>query len=356
MNNIYRTSKKLFFKEEFEKKSQKQRKIEKIGTKKQNSKISFSSNVNVMLLRPIYPNLAVPLRDHITMYPAKVPLTPFKTPKITFENVLLPNFLIYKPELLTPIHNQGDCGSCWAFATCSVLADRLRVKSNIINEFSVQNLMACFERNGCDGGHPEEACLWLSKQQVPLIDIKKAKYRQEKGGYVSTECNKNDALSFVAKNSVFSIVDFIEENNYNKNTLNENINNMKKALYLTGPFYCAISVYDDLYEYDGLSIYKKGRNSTLFGGHAIEIIGYCDKGVDKRMGFKESGYWICKNSWGLNWPSGTALSGYFMVEMGKNMCGIESRCGFADCYSFLGKNEEINIKEYRYESYNDYMR
>lgn len=361
-----RLSKKQFFKEEFGKKSHKQKKMEKIGTKKSNSKTSLSSSVNVMLLRPIYPNLAVPLRDHITMYPSKVPLVPFITPLYEFnKNYSLPKFLLYKPENLTPVFNQGDCGSCWAFATCSVLADRLKLQTNILYDFSVQNLMACFERNGCDGGHPEMACIWLENTQNPLISSKTSKYVQERGGYVNTNChkdknfhkNKKENFAVVLQNSTYSVAEFIPEENYDKVILKNNIDNMKRALYETGPFYCALSVYDDLYEYDGLSIYKKGRNATLFGGHAIEIIGYCEKGVDKRMGFKESGYWICKNSWGLNWPLETALTGYFMVEMGRNMCGIESRCGFADCVIY-NENEKTKdyIKENRFESFYDYMK
>lgn len=133
---------------------------------------------------------------------------------------------------------------------------------------------------------------------------------------------------------------------------------MKRALYETGPFYCAMSVYDDLFDFTGLEIYRKSKNASLIGGHAIEIIGYCEKGIDKRRGFKDSGYWICRNSWGKDWPTQTELDGYFMIEMGSNMCGIESRCGYADA-ELIGVYDpdakEMTLDEMRYTNYDEYI-
>jgi C1A family cysteine protease len=64
----------------------------------------------------------------------------------------------------------------------------------------------------------------------------------------------------------------------------------------------------------------------MLGGHAIEVIGYCEPDTDKRIGFEDMPYWICRNSWSKDWPIGTNDNGYFAIKMGDNMCGVESRC------------------------------
>ena len=69
---------------------------------------------------------------------------------------------------------------------------------------------------------------------------------------------------------------------------------MKMQLYTQGPFVGSISIYRDFLNFKGDSVYKKNSNDFI-GGHAIEIIGWCNPGIDLRKGF-EDGYWICKNN------------------------------------------------------------
>jgi C1A family cysteine protease len=344
------------------------KKNNKLGDKKTrnlNSEvIGQGKTVQVAFVRPIIPNLIVPLRDQVQTWVVKVPLTPFRAPFVELPPLKsgesLPNFLLWKPELLSPIRNQGACGSCWAFATCDAISDRMMIKYGGLfrKNLSVQQLLSCFEPEGCDGGSPEEACFWLQDTQTPLYTESSFKYKSSSGGYVNIKCPKKFVGNAVRVKSTVSIVEYIEEEGYDKKVLRKNIENMKRALYETGPFYCAMSVYDDLFEYTGLEIYRKHKHASLIGGHAIEIIGYCDKGVDKRYGFKDSGYWICRNSWGLDWPTQTQLDGFFMVEMGSNMCGIESRCGFADgdvIGLFNPDEQEMTLNEMRYTNYDDYI-
>lgn len=300
--------------------------------KKKRLIIGEAKTIRVSNLSQIFPNI-IPLRDQIRFWPANVPLTPFRAPFLKLPvDKPLSNFLLYKPEFLSPVRNQGDCGACWAFALCDSITDRLciltgsRFKSNL----SVQQLLECFEPNGCEGGSPEESALWLAKQKFYLTLESEQPYRQSSGGVVSRACRTSDPkLIKVSVSKAYSIVEFIDEVGYDPKILETNISNMKYELQEGGPFYCAMAVYDDLFTHSGLQPYSRSLGANFIGGHAIEIIGYCEKGVDKRKGF-EDGYWFCRNSWGQDWPLQTTMSGFFMVTMGKNMCGIESRCGFAD--------------------------
>lgn len=342
----------LIQKENFEEPGQKKKK------KISKDLIGREKMVHVANLVPIFPNIAVPLRDQVHTWIVNVPLTPFKAPLVKIPKVdkIFP-FLLYKTQYLTPIRNQGDCGSCWAFALCDQLADQAMIMSGGLfrENLSVQQLLECYKKDGCDGGSPENASMWLEEKGVELATEKEYPYREYSGGYVNGTCRKNVKGNKVKvdSGSVASIVEFIPEEKYDEEILKQNILNMKKTLIEKGPFYCAMTVYDDLFTYTGTSVYKKGKNASIIGGHAIEIIGYAEKGVDNRKGFQEA-YWICRNSWGETWPTKSSTPGYFSVKMGVNMCGIESRCGYA-VPKIVGKyaksKEVLKLSDLRFEKF-----
>ena len=288
--------------------------------------------VQSISIRPKFPNLAVPFRKHIRIWKTPVPLTPFKAPLKQLPPLTgaLPDFFIYNPAHLTKVINQGDCGSCWAFMVCDILSNRLMIRSGGVfrHNLSTQQLMACFNREGCDGDSPETAMIWLDQTRTRLHLNSKIPYTQGDGGYVNTSCARKDGVVGIENGSVKSIVQFIPEKNYDKSIMEQNIINMKRELIEYGPFLCAMTVYDDFMSYTGTSVYSR-KSTFIDGGHAVEVIGYCDAGIDPRKGF-EKAYWICKSSWGDAWPTESNTPGYFMIEMGKNMCGIESRAGIAE--------------------------
>lgn len=338
--------------------------IEMFGSKSgKKDMLGRAKMIHAINLHPVFPNI-IPMRDQVHTWVVKVPLTPFRAPIITLPALpvgqKLPSFLLYKMEYLTPVRNQGECGACWAFAACDMLSDRAMISTGGVfkENLSVQQLLNCFNRDGCNGGSPEEASFWLADTSTPLTTEKKLKYIQYKGEDVMSTCKKPKGVLRVKPNSIVSIVTYIEEVGYDESILAQNILNMKLELYEGGPFYCAMSVYDDFFSYSGLLPYTVGKGASLVGGHAIEIIGYCDVGEDTRKGFDGMGYWICKNSWGKDWPTKTALDGYFMIKMGSNMCGIESRCGYAtpQLFDMEINKEPKQLGELRYESLSDYMR
>lgn len=349
--------------------SNKPHSLRSISKKEKTNIIGDGRVVQVSFIRPIAPHPAVPLIDHVMIRTVKVPLIPFKAPLITLPKLkTIPPFLLYKMEYLTKPRNQGDCGCCWAFALCDMLSDRAIIQSGTTFNMplSVQQVLSCFERNGCDGGSPEDACMWLAENQTHLFSEKAIPFKQGTGGYVNSSCPKSydyNKYIKVQKDSVASIVTFIEEKETNETKdeeiLKQNIINMKTELIKGGPFYCAMTVYDDLFTYDGLQPYKPSKNATFVGGHAIEVIGYCEKGQDPRKGFGDVGYWICKNSWGGEWPLRSAQGGFFTIVMGKNICGVESRCGFGNPLMYgMGEINRKNIKqieELRYDNFEDYL-
>ena len=56
---------------------------------------------------------------------------------------------------MTNVKNQGQCGSCWAFATVGPIEALNVIKGGKLTSFSPQQLVDCsgnFGNQGCNGG------------------------------------------------------------------------------------------------------------------------------------------------------------------------------------------------------------
>jgi cathepsin B len=293
------------------------------------------------------------------MHTVGVPLTPFKAPLIKLPKLkVMPKYLLWNPKYLVSVGNQQSCGACWAFAAADVLADRAMIQTGAIfdTNLSVEQLLSCFDPKGCDGGSPEDAVEWMVENNIVLKSNQAFPFTSGKGT-VSTTCpNKIPGIGVkVKKGSIKSLVTFIKEDKFSTSILKDNITAMKTELVTGGPFYCAMTVYDDFFSFTGNRVYTRSKGSSIVGGHAIEIIGYSDEGQDPRKGFTKA-HWICRNSWSQQWPTHSALPGYFAIEMGKNMCGIESRCGLAtpEIVGVLPKKKAVSFDDLRFETFEEY--
>ena len=288
-----------------------------------------------------------------TKRPVNVPLTPFKSSVRIHTKEKTPPFLLYKKKFLTPTEEQGVCGSCWAFSIMFMLGDRLKIKTNgaFNKSLSTQQLLECYNHmSGCVGENPEDALLWMGKtgKKIGVKD----KYIQEFTDEIKGYCKNIYEGVVVLPESIHSITEWIEEVNPNKMILEKNIKNMKLELLVNGPFIAILTIYNDFYVYDGTSIYEHDKKMKKVGGHAVEIIGYCDENIDRRFSNSTTGYWICKHSWYLNWPLNSNNKGYFAIKMGTNECGIESRTIGADTMENIDLDELNNT---RYYSYTDFF-
>ncbi|KAF8796168.1 Cathepsin L-like like protein [Argiope bruennichi] len=170
--------------------------------------------------------------------------------------------------LVTPVKNQQQCGSCWAFSTTGSLEGQHKKKTGQLVSLSEQNLVDCSEpegNQGCDGGLMDQAFQYI---------------KDNKG--IDTE----DSYPYTAE--------VLQETEVQKFQMN------------------SVLIY---YFEDG--VYDESECSSEQLDHGVLVVGYgTEDGSD---------YWLVKNSWGTTW----GIKGYIKMARNKdNQCGIATQASY----------------------------
>ncbi|KAJ8943313.1 hypothetical protein NQ318_004754 [Aromia moschata] len=188
------------------------------------------------------------------------------------------------------VKDQGDCGSCWAFAAVGAMESAYYMKNGQLVQFSEQQLIDCttsYGTVGCDGGFMQGGF----------------EYAHDNG--ISTE----DAYPYAAKDqSCQSTTVFLTISSFVQ--IEQNEDTIKSVVGTVGPVGVAIYA-DDIVSYSsGVYDNPSCPNSSEELDHEVLLVGYgSENGQD---------YWLIKNSWGTNWGE----SGYIKLARNSNMCGI----------------------------------
>lgn len=218
-------------------------------------------------------------------------------PKRTINPADYPPSLDWRQRgVVTPVKNQGQCGSCWAFSTTGCLESHWAIRRRELVLLSEQQLVDCagaFDNHGCQGGLPSYAF----------------EYIKHNGGIVSSK-----AYPYTAKDEEckFNPVDVVAKTRGSHNITEYAEDEILEAVATVGPVAIGYEVVSDFRLYkNGVYQSKDCKQGPMDVNHAVLIVGY---------GTTAAGvpYWIVKNSWGVEF----GMEGYFWMLRGANMCGL----------------------------------
>jgi len=208
---------------------------------------------------------------------------------------------------VTPVKDQGACGSCWTFSVTGAIESANAVAGKGLVGLSEQQLVDCSHacctvsnqqvcNSGCGGG-------WMWNAMFDVINwggLESETSYPYTGGDGACQMTNTSKFAGSMKNyTCLSNPDAADEEK------------MAEVLIQKGPLSIAMNA-DLLMSYSSGIIQPGNSCSGTYLNHALLIVGFGEDNGTK--------YWIVKNSWGESWGE----EGYFRIQRGVGACGINN--------------------------------
>jgi len=198
-------------------------------------------------------------------------------------------------KMMTPVKNQQQCGSCWAFSGMAVYEGVYKIMHGTELDLSEQYVVDCLE--GVTAANVKADCGSCSGGNVPflfrtLVTSGAALESQFPYQAVNTSCSKKNAdMPYKVRKQGYV--------SYKPSSVKE----IKEAICKYGPVYSSLKV-TNLFQAYGGGVYdeKVPVTGPMDTNHAIVIVGWDDS----------KGAWLVRNSWSEQWGE----DGYVWVQYG----------------------------------------
>jgi len=214
---------------------------------------------------------------------------------------------------VTPVKDQGQCGSCWAFSTTGSLEGASEIASGQLKSMSEQQLVDCsgsYGNQGCNGGLMDDG-----------FDFAKANNIATESSYPYTARDGSCKTSFTTALPKGSVTGY-------KDVTPKSVDAMMSALQL-GPVSIALD--------GGGSAFQGYKSGVLTGScgsqldHGVLTVGYGT--------LNGNDYWKVKNSWGTSW----GMDGYILLTRNTGTFKKSGECGMLSEPSYPVVSESVAV-------------
>jgi len=240
------------------------------------------------------------------------------------------------PNLITIPMDQGNCGSCWAFASATAVSDRFRISDpegskelttlidykpfgdeavtyRILNNLSPYELVYCdicslSEKefpdtteflagpdgecdHGCEGGFIQHVYRYIKEVGISSMLCNPPDPNCDPS-LTDCPCVRPTNCKVYKPMDVYAVVSPTDPPNLKRRKIQENV-------FLYGPVTAGFKVYKSFFDFfdqnpDGVYTRQIGglANDPVLGGHAVDIIGW---------GTQPVFHWLVRNSWSPVW-------------------------------------------------------
>lgn len=193
---------------------------------------------------------------------------------------------------VTPVKNQGSCGSCWDFAAVGALESSILIHAGVELDLSEQQVLSCATPGwGCQGGWASIA--WTHVRDHGAVSEACMPYQADD----TVPCTEEECDLVAATREWLDIPSQTDA--------------IKTAVYEYGPVTTGFAVQEDFFYYDEGCYSLEGEYGM---NHLMVIVGWDDEACGG------NGAWLVKNSWGDGWGE----DGFVWIEYGT--CGVGTHC------------------------------
>ena len=212
-------------------------------------------------------------------------------------NVALPDAVDWTTKgAVTPVKNQGQCGSCWSFSTTGSVEGINAINGKGLKSLSEQQLVDCsgaYGNQGCNGGLMDNAFQYIIATGG-LCSEAAYPYTAQDGTCKATSCTK-----------VTQIKGYKDVTTYNDIALATGIAQQ--------PVSIAIEADQSSFQFYSSGVLTAACGTAL--DHGVLAVGYGTSAGTQ--------YFKVKNSWGAAW----GMSGYILLARGTQYNGGAGQCG-----------------------------